>query len=56
MATISGVLDTESGIHMFTFGGSFNSKKLRDQIVEFLSKKGFEMKKWDWTNIKGGRS
>ena len=53
MATISGILDTEGGIHMFTFGGSSNSKMLREQIVEFLSKKGFEMKIWDWINIKG---
>ena len=56
MATISGILDTEGGIHMFTFGGSSNSKMLREQIVEFLSKKGFEMKIWDWINIKGERT
>lgn len=53
---ISGILDTEGGTHMYTFGMSSNSKKLRDQIVEFLEELNFKMKTWDWTNIKGNRS
>jgi len=56
LSTISGILDTEGGTHMFTFGGSFNSKVLRDQIVEFLKKIGFKIKIWDWINVKGGWS
>lgn len=53
---ISGIFDTESGIHVFTFGMSTNSKVLRDQILNFFINKGFKMKKWDWKNQKGNWS